>query len=421
MDVCVVGGGPAGVAAGIAAARSGARVLILESQGFFGGCGTAALVPAFMQFTDGVHFLAGGVGREVFDRACTPELGCSIRVEVLKRVYDEMVRESGADFLFFANVADVIRRENGVEAVVVTAKSGVYAVHARIFVDGTGDGDLCVWGGAPFELGDPVTGHVMPSTLCQLWTDIRWDEEPSEHITRERKFEIIDRAMRDGVFSQEDYHLSGIWRVGRHTGGGNVSHCFGVNATDERSLTEGMVTGRRIAPEYRRFYREYMGGCYREAEIVATGSLLGVRESRRIMGDYVLGVEDFRADSRFEDEIGRYSYPIDIHPEPGREAYRAFLHEHMGMRLDTGESYALPYRSLLPRGLENVYAVGRCISTDQKMQSSIRVMPCCYITGQAAGAAAALAAAGDGETRHVPMDALRSRLRAMGAYLPEPV
>ncbi len=420
-DVCVVGGGPAGVAAGIAAARTGARVLILESQGFFGGCGTAALVPAFMQFTNGVDFLAGGIGREVHDRACTTGFGDSICVELLKRVYDEMVRESGARFLFFANVADVIRRENGIEAVVVAAKSGVYAVHAKVFVDGTGDGDISVWGGAPYELGDPVTGHVMPSTLCQLWTNVRWDEAEGAPANEEEKFERIDRAMRDGVFSQEDYHLSGIWRVGETTGGGNVSHCYGINATDERSLTEGMVTGRRLAPEYQRFYREYMGKRWSSAEIIATGSLLGIRESRRIMGDYVLGVEDFRADSRFDDEIGRYSYPIDVHPEPGREAYRAFLREHLGMRLKAGESYSIPYRSLLPQKLENVLVAGRCISTDQKMQSSIRVMPCCYITGQAAGAAAALAAAGDGQTRGIAPSALRAVLRGMGAYLSDEV
>ena len=418
VDVCVAGGGPAGVAAGIAAAWQGARVLILESQGFFGGCGTAALVPAFMQFSNGVDFMAGGIGREVFDRVCIPELGGSIRVELLKRVYDGMVRESGADFLFFANVADVIRRENGIEAVVVAAKSGVYAVHAKVFVDATGDGDLCAWAGAPFELGDR-NGHVMPSTLCQQWINIDWEHD--EPLSREEKFELVGRAIDDGVFTQEDYHLSGIWKTGANTGGGNIGHCYEVNATDERSLTEAMLTGRRIIPEFERYYRDYVGKAYANASVIASGSLLGVRESRRIMGDYVLGEADFRADSHFDDEIGRYSYPIDIHPNPGREAYRAFLAEHTSRHLGRGESYSIPYRCLLPQRLDNVFVTGRCVSTDQKMQSSIRVMPACYITGQAAGVAAAMAASSDGETRGVSIPALQTALRAMGAFLPEKV
>ena len=137
------------------------------------------------------------------------------------------------------------------------------------------------------------------------------------------------------------------------------------------------------------------------------------------MGDYVLGEADFRADSHFDDEIGRYSYPIDIHPNPGREAYRAFLAEHTSRHLGYGESYSIPYRCLLPQRLDNVFVTGRCVSTDQKMQSSIRVMPACYITGQAAGVAAAMAASSDGETRGVSIPALQTALRAMGAFLPE--
>jgi len=419
VDVCVVGGGPAGVAAGIAAARQGAKVMILESQGFFGGAGTAALVPAFMQFSNGVDFMAGGIGYEVWQKACIPELRLSIRAEVLKRVYDEMVQESGVDFLFFANVCDVITRDGGVEAVIVAAKSGMYAVHAKTFVDATGDGDICTWAGAPYELGDPVNGHLMPSTLCSSWININWDSGDTETVNgREWKFNKIAQAMDDGVFTQEDYHLSGIWKTGANTGGGNIGHCYQIDATDERSLTKAMITGRHIIPEFEKFYREYIGGAYKDASVIGSGSYLGIRESRRIMGDYVLGEADFRADSVFEDEIGRYSYPIDIHPDPGREAYRAFLAEHTSRHLQKGESYGIPYRALLPQKLSNVLVSGRCISTDQKMQSSIRVMPGCYITGQAAGIAAYLAAQGENDIRKIDIHDLQSRLLKLGAYLP---
>lgn len=415
VDVCVVGGGPAGVAAGVTAARAGAKVIILESQGFFGGGGTAALVPAFMPFSNGVDFMAGGIGYEVFLRTCTPELALSIRPEVLKRTYDEMVAESGADFLFFATVTDVITRDGGIDAVIVAAKSGLYAIKAKIFVDATGDGDICAWGGAPYELGD-ATGHVMPSTLCSMWADIDWNTVPRPN--RNEKFEIIDKAINDGIFTQSDYHVSGIWQTGEHTGGGNIGHCYHVNATDERSLTEAMVLGRKILPEFERFYREYMGGGYSNASLVSSASYLGIRESRRIMGDYVLNINDYRADSYFDDEIGRFNYPIDIHPEPGKENYQKFLREHTTIYLDRGESFSIPYRCLCPRNLSNVLVAGRCVSTDQKIQSSIRVMPGCYITGMAAGMAAAIAAEGSQDIRKVNISTLQSRLAAAGAWLP---
>jgi len=414
VDVCVVGGGPAGVAAGVTAARAGAKVMILESQGFFGGGGTAALVPAFMNFSNGVDFMAGGIGYEVFRRVCIPELALSIRPEVLKRAYDEMVTEAGIDFLFHATVADVITRDGGIDAVVVAAKSGVYAVKAKVFVDGTGDGDICAWGGAPFELGD-ANGHVMPSTLCSMWPDIDWEHAVHSHP---KKFELICDAWEKGVFTQEDYHLPGMWRTGEHMGGGNIGHCYNVNATDERSLTDAMVLGRRILPEYERFYHEYMGSGYENAVVVSSASYLGVRESRRIMGDYVLGVGDFRADSYFDDEIGRYSYPIDIHADPGRAGYEKFLKEHTSMHLNRGESYSIPYRCLCPQKLSNVLVAGRCVSTDQKMQSSIRVMPGCYITGMAAGMAAAMAAEGEQDIRRVDIASLQDKLAAAGAWLP---
>lgn len=419
VDVCVIGGGPSGVAAAIAAARQGAKVMILESQGFFGGAGTAALVPAFMNFSNGVNFMAGGIGYEVWQRVCVPELRLSIRAEVLKRVYDDMVREAGIDFLFFANVCDVITRDGGIDAVVVAAKSGMYAVHAKMFVDGTGDGDICVWAGAPSELGDPKTGHIMPSTLCSMWINIDWACGDTESVHgREWKFNRVAKAMDDGVFTQEDYHLSGIWKTGENTGGGNIGHCYNVDATDERSLTDAMVTGRHIIPEFEKFYREYIGGCYKNASVVSSGSILGIRESRRIMCDYILSESDFRPDSVFEDEIGRYSYPIDIHPDPGREAYRAFLAEHTSRHLGLGESYGIPYRILTPKNLSNVLVAGRCVSTDQKMQSSIRVMPGCYITGQAAGIAAALAANGECDSRKVDIHSLQEKLVKLGGYLP---
>ncbi|HHX38530.1 MAG TPA: FAD-dependent oxidoreductase [Armatimonadetes bacterium] len=427
VDVFVAGGGPAGIAAAIAAARQGRTVFLAEGHTCFGGMGTAGLVPAFMQFGDGVHFLAAGIGREVYDRLWemggtgpdnrrdNPRASLAIHAEVLKRLYDEMVVEAGVRFAFQTQCIAVEMGAPGrVDLAVCQAKSGLFAVKTRVFVDCTGDGDLAVWAGAPFEKGD-AEGNLMPGTLCSLWADVDWDAVRASGLDPRQR--ILD-AFKDKVFTYEDRHLPGMWRVGPRLAGGNIGHTFGVDSTDERSLTEALLLGRRQLVEYERFYKEYLKG-FERMELVASGSLLGIRESRRILGDYVLNLEDFKRRAIFDDEIGRYSYPVDIHASrPGEKEYKQFEEEFRTLRYDKGESYGIPYRTLTPRGLENLLVAGRCISSDRYLQGSVRVMPGCFITGQAAGVAAALAVEHETGTRGFPIALLQERLKAMGAHLP---
>jgi hypothetical protein len=228
----------------------------------------------------------------------------------------------------------------------------------------------------------------------------------------------LEDAFKDKVFTNEDRHLPGMWRVGEHTGGGNIGHTFGVDGTDERSLTQALLWGRKSIREYERYYKKYLKG-YEKMVLAATGSLLGIRETRRIMGDYVLNLEDFNRRATFDDEIGRFSYPVDIHASKADAASHAkFLKEWENLRYGKGENYGIPWRSLLARGLANVLVAGRCISTDRHMQSSIRVMPGCYITGQAAGLGAALAAEKGVDVRGVDVAELQRRLKRLGAFLP---
>ena len=460
VDVMVAGGGPAGVAAAVAAARQGASVFLAEGQASFGGMGTCGMIPAFMEFADGEHFTAAGLGREVYDRLWdyggagpddkrnSPYCHCSIRAEVLKRVYDDLVTaEKKIGFSFLTQVigiecegdvacGSVGRNQASPEPQVASSwlpqttrqttapgrvshaichgKSGLFAVRAGVFVDATGDGDLAAWAGAPFEKGDPA-GTMMPGTLCSLYADIDW---PTVRASKPNVQEALDRAFADKVFSKEDRHLSGIWRTGEHTGGGNIGHLYGIDGTDERSMTEGMLWGRKSLMEFVRFYRGYLKG-YERMELIATGSLPGIRETRRVLGDYVLCLDDFHKRAVFEDEIGRYAYPVDIHPSGANQAaYAKFLEEWTNLRYKAGENYGLPYRCLTPRGLENLLVAGRCISADRHMQSSLRVMPCCYVTGQAAGTAAVMALSAAGRARAVNVKELQGRLKAAGAYLP---
>jgi hypothetical protein len=423
----VAGGGPAGVAAAVSAARQGASVYLAEGTASFGGMGTAGLIPAFMEFGDGVNFSAGGVGREVYDRLWdgggtgpddqrnTGYATCAIRPEVLKRVYDDLVlAEPRVAFTFLTQAIGIDREGGRLTHAFCHAKSGLFAVRAKAFVDATGDGDLSAWAGAPFEKGDEA-GAMMPGTLCSAYTAIDW---PAVRASKVKLQEALDRAFADKVFSKEDRHVSGIWRTGEHAGGGNIGHLYGIDGTDERSMTAGLLWGRKSLLEFVRFYREYMKG-YEAMELVGTGSLPGIRETRRILGDYVLCLDDFHKRATFDDEIGRYAYPVDIHASSDNPAaYAKFLEEWQNLRYKAGETYGLPYRSLVPRGLDNLLVAGRCISADRYMQSSLRVMPCCYITGQAAGLAAAMAAGGKGDARRVDVKDLQKRLKAAGAFLP---
>ncbi len=415
-DVFIAGGGPSGIAAAVAAARAGQKVLLIESQGSWGGAGTVGLVPAFMPFTDGVNFLAGGIGRQIHDEITGSEDivhgSIAIPSEKLKVIYDKLLINAGVDFSLHTSLIDIISSSEGhLKYVIVSAKSGIYAIKAKVFVDATGDGDLCAWAGADWEFGDE-DGITMPATLCSMWAGIDFSR------VRGHDNRALEQAITDGVFKYADRHLPGMWKINDLIGGGNIGHCFNVDATDERSLTQAMLRGREYMDEYANYYKNYITG-YENMELCATGAYLGVRESRRISCDYKLDINDFKSRANFDDEIGRFSYPVDIHiMTPDKEAYDKFYNDHMTLRYKKGESYGIPYASLRVKGLSNVLVVGRCICSDRYMQSSIRVMPACYITGQAAGTAAAIASKSRGDIRSINMEDLVQNLLKLGAYLP---
>lgn len=384
-DVFVAGGGPAGISASVTAAKLGKSTILVEASGVLGGMGTQGMVPEFMCFDDGINLLSNGVGKIVKEALYGNKLEhkCyNIPVEKLKRLYDRLVTESGVKLLLFTKVIDVIKDCNVIKYAVISSESGLYAIEAKEFIDCTGNGSLSVMAGAEYEYGDS-DGVTMPATLCSFWSGIDFERK-----NKPDGYKIGDAYMK-GILSQLDFLLPGIKEVDKASGvgGGNVGHAFHVDDRDEKELTEAMISSRKIVSEYEKYYRQYVPGC-ESAYLCLTSTILGVRESRRIVCDYMMQESDYINRADFDDEIGRYNYPIDIHPKEADEESIEQFKKDTALQYTTGESYGISLRSLIVKGLDNLFVAGKCMGTTRAMQASMRVMPCCFITGQGAAVAA---------------------------------
>lgn len=257
----------------------------------------------------------------------------------------------------------------------------------------------------------------MPPTLCALLSGVDWRETGYQDVGLPDHQAKIDQAIADGFFSQPDHHVPGLFMSMGNLGSMNAGHVFGMSSTNCASLSQGMVRGRRLVQEYLRFYQKYYD--LPKLQLGTTAAMMGIRESRRVICDYRLVLQDFLDEAVFPDEIGRYSYNIDIHANTvGVDDYELFEKEHTTYRYKPGQSYGIPYRTLPVKGFSNLLTAGRSICTDRYMQSSVRVMPGCYITGQAAGTAAAVCALEEMDVHQVPVAEVQKKLKKLGAYLP---
>jgi len=429
-DVVVLGGGPAGSAAAIAAAREGARTLLAEATGCLGGMATAGLLAAWCPFSDGEKIIYRGIAEKVFTASkagiphVRPDALDWVRLdpEALKRIWDDMVTASGASVLFHTRCCAVQTDGRGtVTAVLLANKAGLTAVRAKTYVDCTGDGDVCAWAGAQFEMGAEGTGELQPCTHCFMISNV--DEyalnyglaQPFGNHHESPIFKMRDSGRYPLV---RDYHFITLL-VGPATVCHNTGHLWITDPTDPQHLSKAMMHGRKLVKQLYDGMKKFSPAAYANAYLAASGELMGVRESRRIIGDYVLTLDDYLARRSFDDEIARNSYPIDIHNTPDEaDDFRAGKKGAMERfeNYKKGESHGIPFRSLIPKGLHNVLVAGRCISTDRSVQGSTRIMPCCMAVGEAAGMAAAMA--DDGLVRSVDPGKLRGKLRENGAYLP---
>jgi hypothetical protein len=430
-DVIVVGGGPAGCAAAAASAREGAKTLLLEATGSLGGMGTSALVPAWTPFSDKEKIIYRGLAEKVL-RECSAGMAhvkkdaldwVPIDPERLKRVYDALVTEAGASLCFHTHLSAVESRDGRIDTLIVTNKAGLTAYRAKVFVDCTGDADLSAWAGVPFHKGNEKGEKLMPATHCFALANV--DENALQHglpLYGGRAESPIHAILRSAKYPLiPDAHLCANL-IGPGTVGFNAGHLWGVDNTKPETVSAALVEGRKMAEQYRAALAEFFPAAFGNAYLVMTGSLMGIRETRRIVGDYTLTLEDYVQRRSFPDEICRNSYFIDIHWAKEEVATLALTKdwEERCMHYGPGESHGIPYRCLIPQGLDNTLVAGRSISCEQIVQGSVRVMPVCLAMGEAAGMAAALAAAKhEGRVREVSTGYLRSRLRECGGYLPE--
>ena len=428
-DVLVVGSGSAGSTAAIAAARAGARTMILERYGFLGGTSTLVLDTFYGFYTPGSKSLkvVGGIPDDVvaglkqysacFERPNTYGAGTGVTYhpDYLKVVWEKLVRDAGVRVLLHAWVQDVERTNGRVTGVIAATKIGLRRIAAKVIVDASGDADVCYYSGVPFELA----GEKDPAqTLTTTFRMVNVDVAKRKTVPKAAFHELMAQAADSGNYalprkegSDHAMPVAGMTSTimtrlaSSETRDGKV-----FNATDPELLSRAEMEGRRQALEYARFLRDRVPG-YEKAELAGFGVQIGIRETRRVHGDYRLTREDVLGARRFDDQIGLCGAPIEDH-HGGADTKWAYLPD--------GQCVGIPFRTLVPQQSENLLVAGRCFSATHDAHASVRSMAQCMAMGQAAGSAAAIAVSRHLSPRDVPVPELRDRLRGIGAVLETP-
>ena len=444
-DVIVVGGGPAGMCAAIACAREGVKTLLIEQGGFCGGMATRGMVGPFMTCYDrkGEKMIIRGIFEEIVDRmvergyALHPsgiragtgftswikvghEHVTPFEPEGLKIIIDEMLREAGVKVLYHTDFIQPVLSENRITGVIVHSKSGLERLDGKIVIDCTGDGDVAARSGVPFEMGNEELGIMQPATMFFHISHV--DEEALEADIQKN---LHNFYRKDGVnyrslhWRVSEAREKGDWKLNRVSIGlfrmpksdewcVNTSRIMGVDSTSNESLTHAEMEGRQQAEHILHFFRKYVPGC-ENARMKGTASYIGIRDSRHIQGDYRLTGEDLIQAKVPEDSILLAANSVDVHGRFGPTS-----NEYTPIE---GDYYGVPYRSLLPRGVEQMLIAGRCVSADSTAAGAIRVMPPCMGMGQAAGTAAALAILENCTVRELDAGKLRELLKSRGVCL----
>ncbi len=446
-DVLVAGAGPAGIGAAVAAARNGARVMLVERYGFLGGNLTIAMVNPMFTFHDvNGRQVIRGIAGEVVDRlveltgarghvrdltfdnaSMTP-----FDPEGMKYLLFQMVRDAGVELLLHSWVVDAIAANGRVESIIIENKSGRQAIQPKMVIDCSADGDIAAKVGAPFNKGRETDGLMQPVTLFfriggvddgrlrqwmkqnrDLLKDSPSDEEIESHdaIALLGMQALVKAAMERGEFPADAAPRILLYQLPiKGQVAANCTRLQGIDGTNAADLTRAEILTREQAWKIHRFLRAHVGG-FEESYILDTGVQVGVRETRHIIGDYMLTEDDVLEGRAFPDGIACGTFAIDIHPPDGQQQIFS----------GSGKSvYEIPYRSCTPIGFDNLLVAGRCISATHAAFGSARVMATSMGIGQGVGTAAAIAVRAGQTTRQVDTAALRTALIEQGQYLIDP-
>lgn len=459
-DVVIVGGGTAGAIAGIAAARTGARALLVEQYGSLGGVLTLGMSLKGVNDGQGVKAL-GGIGEELIERARAlggttvvsqhPRHGSIMGQdpEAMKLVLIEMVKESGLHLLLHSFLADALVKDGSIQAVRVANKAGLEIVPGGCFVDCTGDGDLAAAAGASFVYGREADGRVQPVSaifrvggvdLDRTWAHLEAHPEDRETPTSGagadeysvdafRRKPGVGMAGFRGLIRQAraagDYHIPREDMgfnplVGRREVTINITRVHGIDGTNPDDLTRAELESQLQILEALRFLRKYVPG-FQDCYVVSSPFQVGIRETRRIKGGYILTKEDVREGRDFEDQVARGAYPLDIHDVGGAAVTHDAQIPGGGTDLSKiDRSYGIPARCLIAQGVSNLTVAGRALSATHEAAGSARGQPVCMATGHAAGVIAALSARGGVPPSALPTAEIQSVLLQQKAVIGYP-
>jgi len=441
VDVLVVGGGPAGIIAAQAAASDGLKVALIDNRSFVGGNMTIGLPILGFLGQKGNQIIKGlpqkfidrlkGVDAASEHRPCPLHMSLTlVEPEAVKNIGLKVLEEAGVKVLLYVFAAGVVMEGDTLQGVIIESKSGREVILAKTVVDCTGDADIAFKAGVECEQGNEEGGAQPPTLMfCMGGVDTEklrmsiaeeprtylTDFIPAEYFGQNNQFIVVGLRSVMQKAREAGYNLPverTILITGLREGEVwvNMSRVNGVDGTNPESLTFGEIEGRKQVEEIQRYLKAFVPG-FEQAMFTKMAPFLGIRETRRIVGNYVMTAEDILSCRRFEDAIAVASYPLDIHhPEGG------------GCTLTwCGDSYDIPYRSLVPRRVQNLLVAGRSISTTHEAMSAIRVMAPCMAMGEAAGRAAKIAVRKGVTPSEIDVNELRGELLEAGAYLGEDV
>lgn len=443
-QVLVIGGGPAGIGAAIGAAKAGAEVVLVERHGFLGGNATAALVMPLMSFhtqqkvkerpVNSPHFLPtdhgpgdpviAGALSELLERlvksggAISPSLDTGYVVpfdpESFKITSMDLLDDYGVKMLFHAFASGFFDDKNK-KGVILETKSGPVVLTADVIIDCTGDADIAVSAGASYQVGRDEDGLVQPVTL--MFRLIRFERELFKNYIKEHPdqwrgvhglWDLIKKATDSGELDMSREDLLFFDTPHEQEVSVNSTRITNVLGTDVWDLSYAEWEGRRQVKQIAAFMKRYVPG-FEKSYVAQTGVTVGVRETRRIDGEYTLTAKDVLSARKFDDVIARCSYPVDVHNPTGKGT--------LLKKLPPGEAYDIPFRSLLPKDINSIIVAGRSISGTHEAHSSYRVMPTSMATGQAAGACAAIASERQLKPRDIAIEDVQEELQKQGANL----